>query len=54
MLLRVGIKCNARKCLCYTGWSKSLCAPDDYSTIIRCTEAFWSFCRKGVTYLPCT
>jgi len=25
-----------------TGWSKSLCAPDNYSTIIRCTETFWS------------
>jgi len=21
---------------------KSLCAPDDYSTIIRCRETFWS------------
>jgi len=27
-----------------TGWSKSLCAPDNYSTIIRCTETFWSLC----------
>jgi len=32
-------------CICiYTVWSKSLYAPDDYSTIIRCTEAFWSPC----------
>jgi len=28
----------------YTEWSKNLCAPDDYSTIIRCTETFWSPC----------
>ena len=28
----------------HTEWSKSLCAPDDYSTIIRCTETFWSHC----------
>jgi len=27
-----------------TEWSKSLCAPDDYSTIIRCTKTFWSPC----------
>jgi len=27
-----------------TGWSKGLCAPDDYSTQHRCTENFWSFC----------
>jgi len=25
-----------------TVWSKSLCAPDDYNTIVRCTETFWS------------
>jgi hypothetical protein len=25
-----------------TGWSKSLCAPDDYNVIVRCTETFWS------------
>jgi hypothetical protein len=25
-------------------WSKSLCAPDDYNTIVRCTETFWSLC----------
>jgi len=35
-----------------TGWSKSLCAPDDYSTIIRCTENFRSPCRMSM--LPCT
>jgi len=28
----------------YTGWSKILCAPDDYNTIVRCTETFWSPC----------
>jgi len=28
----------------YTGWSKSLCAPDDYNTEVRCTETFWSPC----------
>jgi len=27
-----------------TWWSKSLCAPDDYNTIVRCTENFWSPC----------
>jgi len=27
-----------------TEWSKSPCALDDYSTIIRCTETFWSPC----------
>jgi hypothetical protein len=27
-----------------TGWSKSLCAPADHSTIISCTETFWSPC----------
>jgi len=25
----------------YTWCSKRLCAPDDYSTIIRCAETFW-------------
>jgi len=33
-----------------TWWSKSLCAPDDYSTIIRCTETFWSPCRSFVQF----
>jgi len=28
--------------LYYTGWSKSLCAPDDCSVIVRCTETFWT------------
>jgi len=28
----------------YTGWSKSLCAPDNCIVIIRCTETFWSPC----------
>jgi len=28
----------------YTGSSKRLCAPDDYNTIVRCTETFWSPC----------
>jgi len=27
-----------------TGWSKSLCAPGYYNTIVRCTETFWSHC----------
>jgi len=27
-----------------TGWSKSLCAPDDYNTESRCTETIWSPC----------
>ena len=28
----------------YTEWSKSICVPDVYSTILRCTETFWSSC----------
>lgn len=24
----------------YTGWSKSLCAPDYYNTIVKCREIF--------------
>jgi len=28
-----------------TWWSKILCAPDDYNTIVRCKETFWSPCR---------
>jgi len=28
----------------YTGWSKSLCAHDDYNTESMCTETFWSPC----------
>jgi hypothetical protein len=28
----------------YTVWSKSLFAPDDYNTFVRCTETFWSSC----------
>jgi hypothetical protein len=27
-----------------TGRSKSLCAPDDYNTEVRCRETFWSPC----------
>ena len=27
-----------------TGWSKSLCAPDDCIVIVRCTDTFWSPC----------
>jgi len=23
-------------------WSKSVCAPDNYNTIVRCTETVWS------------
>jgi len=34
--------------LYYTGWSKNLCAPDDYSTSIRCTETFWSPCTPTI------
>jgi len=30
--------------LYYTGWSKSLCATNNYSINIRCTETFWSPC----------
>ena len=39
-----------------TGWSKSLCAPDDYTTIVRSTEAFWSPCSilSNVWYKCCT
>jgi hypothetical protein len=33
-----------------TGWSKCLCAPDNYNTIIRYTETFWSPCiNQNVT-----
>ena len=28
----------------YTGWSKSLCEPDECNTEVRCTRAFWSPC----------
>ena len=28
----------------YTEWSKSLCAPDVCTVIVRCTETFWSPC----------
>jgi len=31
-----------------TGWSKSLCAPDDCIVIISCTETFWSPCIKFI------
>jgi len=27
-----------------TWWSKSLRAPDEYNTIVRCTQTFWSPC----------
>jgi len=27
-----------------TGWSKSLCAPDDYNYNTRCAKTFWSLC----------
>ena len=30
----------------YTGWSKSLYAPDDCTVIVRCKETFWSLCTK--------
>jgi len=30
----------------YTGWSKSLCGPDDYNTLVSCTETFWSPCTS--------
>jgi len=29
-----------------TGWSKSLCAPDDCNTIVRRREIFWSPCTS--------
>jgi hypothetical protein len=34
--------------ICYTGWSKSLCAPDDCIVIIRWTETFLSPCSNHV------
>jgi len=40
MMMVVVIPCKP----VYTGWSKSLCAPDDYNTESRCTETFWSPC----------
>ena len=30
----------------FTGWSKSLCAPDDCIITIRCTQTFWSSCTS--------
>jgi len=32
----------------YTGWSKSLSAPDGCIVIIRCTETFWSPCINRI------
>ena len=40
--------CNVYADMVYTGWSKILCAPDDYSTIISCTETLWSLCILNV------
>jgi len=34
----------------YTGWSKSICAPDDCIVIVRCTETFWSLCIMTWTH----
>ena len=45
-------KCAVRRIrhiLSYTEWSKSLCVPDDYNTIFKCTETFWSLCINGDT-----
>jgi len=36
--------CEKKLLLGSTEWSKSLCAPDDYNTEVRCTETFWSPC----------
>jgi len=33
-----------------TGWSKSVFAPDDYNTYIRCTETFRSPCISSDTH----
>jgi len=30
------------------GWSKSLCAPNDYRKNIRCTETFWTPCISAM------
>jgi len=35
-----------------TGWSKRLCAPDDYNTIIRCTQMFWTPCTSYSYIIP--
>ena len=32
----------------HTGWSKSICAPDDCIVILRYTETFWSPCITGI------
>jgi hypothetical protein len=39
----------------YTGWSNGLCAPDDCTVIVRCTETFWSLCIIPIAALrqPC-
>ena len=42
------LPCTAVLCLCYTGWSKSLCAPDGCIVITRCTDTFWSPCIKSI------
>ena len=34
-----------------TGWSKSLCTPDDFIVIVRCTETFWSSCTIYILYI---
>jgi len=38
----------------YTEWSKNLCAPDDYTIVIRYTETFWSSCSNTCTFPPAT
>jgi len=35
----------------YTGWSNIVCEPDDYNTIGRCTETFWSPCTYNTRSL---
>ena len=33
-------------------WLKSLCAPNDCTVIVRCTETFWSTCTFLVVFHP--
>ena len=35
----------------HTEWSKHLCAPDDCTVIVRCTETFWTLCMCIYIYI---
>jgi len=51
----IGLVHTVLKVMSYTGWSKCLCAPDDYSTSSDAQRLFWSslfniFCAKKGPY----